>query len=516
MASKLTLLACLLLLAGRSFAQLQDPVIDNIVKEETDHSQLRELAHDLFDRIGPRLVGTPQMEKAAEWAIAKYTGWGIDAHMEKWGEWHGWERGISHLDMVYPRVKSLEGMQLAWNPGMGDKTVTADLIILADVQDSVAFQQWLPAVKGKFVLISMLQPTGRPDDNWQQFATTESFEKMKKQRAEEQEAWASRIKKTGYTNKTLPVALEKAGAAGVILNNWSAGFGVDKIFGAYTKRIPTVDIGLEDYGLLYRLTESGDRPRISIHTESKERGAVPAFNTIAEIKGGEKPDEYVILSAHFDSWDGGTGATDNGTGTLTMMEAMRILKMVYPHPKRTILVGHWGSEEEGLNGSRAFVEDHPEIVQHIQVVFNQDNGTGRVENLQGQGFLNSYDYLQRWLTKIPSYIRDSIKTTFPGTPGGGGSDYASFVAMGAPAFSLSSLNWSYGIYTWHTNRDTYDKIVFDDLQNNAILVAALAYMASEDPESTSREKSVLPVNAKTGVQIKWPEPVKAIRSGGLD
>ena len=137
MSPKLMLLACLCLLGGRSFGQLQYPVIDNIVKEETDHSQLRELAHDLLDRIGPRLVGTPQMEKAAEWAIAKYTDWGISARMEKWGEWRGWERGISHIDMVYPRVKTLEATQLAWNPGMGDKTVTADLVILPDVQDSL-------------------------------------------------------------------------------------------------------------------------------------------------------------------------------------------------------------------------------------------------------------------------------------------------------------------------------------------------------------------------------------------
>ena len=513
---RLNLLACLLSLAGQIWCQPHDPVIDNIVREETDHSQLQPLAHDLFDRIGPRLVGTPEMEKAAEWAVARYTAWGIAARTEKWGEWRGWERGISHIDMVYPRVRTLEGTQLAWSPGMGDKTVTADLVILPDLADSMAFQQWLPEVRGKFVLISMLQPTGRPDENWQEFATKESFEKMKKERSEQQKAWANRIKKTGYTNRSLPVALEKAGAAGIIVNYWSAGFGVDKIFGAYTKKIPTVDIALEDYGTLYRLTESGDKPRISIHTESRETGAVPAFNTIAEIRGGEKPDEYVILSAHFDSWDGGTGATDNGTGTLTMMEAMRILKKVYPHPKRTILVGHWGSEEEGLNGSRAFVEDHPEIVQHIQVVFNQDNGTGRIEKLSGQGFLNSYDYLQRWLAKVPPNIRDSIQTTFPGTPGGGGSDYASFVARGAPAFSLSSLNWSYGIYTWHTNRDTYDKIVFDDLRNNVILVAALAYMASEDPVTTSREKSKLPINPRTGEQIKWPEPVKAARKGGLD
>jgi len=491
-------------------------VVANIVKEETDHSQLEPLAHELLDKIGPRLVGTPQMEQASAWAIDKYTGWGISSRKENWGEWRGWERGISHIDLVAPRSKSLEGMQLAWSPGMGKKTITANLIILPDVKDSIAFQQWLPNVKDKFVLISMKQPTGRPDDNWQDFATKESFDKMKKDRTVQTEAWANRIKKTGYTNKTLPPVLEKAGAAGIVINNWSAGFGVDKIFGAYTKNIPTIDISLEDYGLLYRLTEAGDEPKISVHTESKERGVVPTFNTIAEIKGTEKPEEYVILSAHFDSWDGGTGATDNGTGTLTMMEAMRILKKIYPNPKRTILVGHWGSEEQGLNGSRAFVEDHPQVVENIQAVFNQDNGTGRVVNLSGQGFLHAYDYLSRWLTKAPSYIRDSVQTHFPGTPGSGGSDFASFVAAGAPAFSLSSLNWSYGTYTWHTNRDTYDKIVFDDLRNNAILVAVLAYMASEDTVKTSREKSVLPLNQKTGKPTEWPAPVKATRRGGSD
>src|SRR5690606_13654410 len=129
-------------------------------------------------------------------------------------------------------------------------------------------------------------------------------------------------------------------------------------------------LSLEDYGLLYRLTESGNTPKLTIRAESKFTGMVPTFNTIAEIKGTEKPDEYVILSAHFDSWDGGTGATDNGTGTLVMMEAMRILKKLYPNPKRTILVGHWGSEEQGLNGSAAFVADHPEIVNNVQAVFN--------------------------------------------------------------------------------------------------------------------------------------------------
>lgn len=493
----------------------KNPVVESFVKEATENSQLESIAQELMDFIGPRLVGTPQMKQAHDWAVAKYAGWGITARNEKWGEWRGWERGVTHIDMIAPRVKSLEGMQLAWSPGTGGKTVTGEVVIFPDLADSLAYAAWLPQVKGKFVMISMLQPTGRPDYNWEEFGKSSSVEKMKKERNDQTEAWNKRLSKSGFNLRTLPVVLENAGAVGVLQSNWSRGFGVNKIFGAYTKKVPQVDISLEDYGLLYRLIEKGHKPKVSLRADSKELGFQPTFNTIAEIKGTEKPEEYVMLSAHFDSWDGGTGATDNGTGTITMMEAARILKKLYPNPKRTILIGHWGSEEQGLNGSRAFVEDHPEIVQHIQVLLNQDNGTGRVVNLNGQGFLNSYDYLSRWLTQVPREIRDTIDTRFPGNPGGGGSDYASFVAVGVPAFSLSSLNWSYGTYTWHTNRDTYDKIVFDDVRSNVILTAILAYMASEDPETASREKSVLPINPRTGKPGNWPEQTKATRKGGL-
>lgn len=501
---------------GNSQPAPKDPVVEAIIKEATENSQLEKLAHELLDGIGPRLVGTPKMQKANDWAVAKYAGWGITARNEKWGEWRGWERGVSHIDMVAPWVKTLEGTQLAWCPSTNGKTITGEVIIVPDVTDSIAFQKWLPNVKGKFVMISMNQPTGRPDYNWEEFGTKESFEKMKKARTAQTDAWTDRIKKTGKTNTTLPVALEKAGAAGIVMSNWSRGFGVNKIFQARTKKIPTVDIALEDYGLMYRLTESGQTPKISVRTDSKENGMVPTFNTVAEIKGSEKANEYVMLSAHFDSWDGGTGATDNGTGTLVMMEAMRILKKVYPNPKRTILVGHWGSEEQGLNGSRAFVEDHPEIIENLQALFNQDNGTGRIRSISGQGYLHSYEFITRWLTKVPAEYKADLETTFPGNPGGGGSDFASFVAVGAPGFSLSSLNWSYGNYTWHTNRDTYDKIVFDDVRTNAIMTAILIWQACEDPNKTSREKSILPINNRTGEQGKWPEQRKATRKGGVE
>jgi hypothetical protein len=139
-----------------------------------------------------------------------------------------------------------------------------------------------------------------------------------------------------------------------------------------------------------------------------------------------------------------------------------------------------------------------------------------VVNIGGSGFVHSYEYIQRWLSVAPDSVRVRIQTTFPGTPGGGGSDHASFIALGAPAFGLGALNWSYFNYTWHTNRDTYDKIVWDDLKNNVILTAILAYMASEDPQTTPREKAQLPVNSKTGERMKWPSQTKSIRKGGVD
>jgi carboxypeptidase Q len=506
-------LGLMMLLAGK--VQAQNDVINAIIKEANENSKLEVLAHELMEGVGPRLVGSPQMQKAHDWAVQQYQSWGIPARNEKWGEWRGWERGITHIDMVAPWTKSLAGTQLAWSPSSPKGGVTGEVIVLPEFSDSLAFKKWLPSVKGKYVMISAPQLTGRPDYNWEKWGTKESIEKIKADQSNIDKEWNNRLQKTGLNRRDLPLALENAGAAGIITSYWSRAFGANKIFSASTKKVPTVDLSLEDYGMMFRLAESGKKPQIHLNAQSKETGAQPTFNTIAEIKGTEKPEEYVMLSAHFDSWDGGTGATDNGTGTILMMEVMRILKKVYPNPKRTILVGHWGSEEQGLNGSRGFVEDHPEMMNKIQVLFNQDNGTGRVANLSGQGFVHSYEYLGRWLSKVPREIRSEIDLDFPGNPGGGGSDYASFVAAGVPAFNLSSLSWDYGTQTWHTNMDTYDKIVFDDVKSNAILAAIMVYMACEEPEQVSREKRI-PLNFRTGEPTEWPTPRSPTRKGGMD
>ena len=506
-----------LLLFTSSFVFAQDKVIDNIIKEANENSQLEKLAHELLDVVGPRLVGTPQMKQANDWVVKKYADWGISAKNEQWGQWRGWERGVTHVDLVSPRLRTLEATQLAWSPSTNGKTINAEAIILPEsITDSVSFQKWLPAVKGKLVLIAHNQISGRPDKNWEEFATKDLFEKYKKEKAAALKSFNDNLAKTGLKAKDLALALENAGAAAVVINNWSQGFGVDKVFGANTKKIPTINLSVEDYGLVYRLAKHGSKPVLNVTSESKELGLVPTFNTLAELKSKQKPKEYVMLSAHLDSWDASAGATDNGSGTILMMETMRILKKFYPNPKRTILVGHWGSEEQGLNGSRAFVEDHPEIVKNLQALFNQDNGTGRVVNLGGQGFAQSEKFINRWLTKVPDTIKNQIKTSFPGIPGAGGSDFASFVAVGAPGFSLSSTSWDYGTYTWHTNRDSYDKMVFDEIRNNAILAAIMVYMACEDPEKFTTERAELQVNPRTGQKVTWPEQKKAIRKGGVD
>lgn len=486
------------------------PIVQKFVDEVNTNSQLESMAFELLDGIGPRLAGTPEMLQAHQWAVSKMNSWGIDASNEAYGTWKGWQRGITHIDMIAPRIKTLNAMQLAWSPST-KKPIEAEVVVLPNVSNKADFEAFLPSVKGKVVLISQYQKIGRSDEQIKDFATPELYEKLKAEKDSANQNFIAYFKKIGYDQNSLPEVLEKAGAAGIAISNWTGVMGANRIFSAKTKKIPMFDIELEDYGSLYRLAEQGIKPRIKFQIESKSLPKATTFNTVGMILGKEKPNEYVVLSAHLDSWDGAQGATDNGTGTLTMLETIRILKKIYPNNKRTIIIGLWGSEEQGLNGSRAFVADHPEIVKGIQAVFNQDNGTGRVVSLGGQGFADSYDFIGRYLSAVPKNIRDHIKTDFPGMPSGGGSDHSSFVAAGVPAFMLGSLNWGYFGYTWHTNKDTYDKIIFDEVKSNVILTATLAYMASEDPHFNSREKRIMPYN-NNGESTKWPVQKQPMRT----
>ena len=513
------------LLAHAATAQAQalateDPVIRRLWTEGMERSQAPALAQTLTDSIGPRLTGSPGMEAGQRWLVRTYAGWGIAARNEKYGTWRGWRRGTTHVDLVAPRVRSLDATMLAWSPGTKG-AVEGGVVLVPDVADRAAFERWLPQAKGKFVMTSFPEPTCRPDSNFKQWALAESFDRMREQRTAARTKWAARLDSTvtGASARDLPKMLEAAGARGVITSLWSQGWGVEKIFQSRTQRVPTLGLSCEDYGLVARLAERGQGPVLRVQAESQDLGEVPVFNTIAEIRGSEKPDEYIVLSAHFDSWDGSSGATDNATGTVTMLEAMRLLKAVYPNPRRSIVVGHWSGEEQGLNGSRSFAADHPEIVKGMHVLFNQDNGTGRIASVSMQGFTGAGARFASYFSRLPAELTRDIALGIPGSPGGGGSDYASFVCHGAPAFSLGSLSWDYGTYTWHTNRDTYDKISLDDLKMNATLTAMLVYLAAEDPQPMPRDRRELfPAGGSGGgrgpAPRAWPQCTEPARSSG--
>lgn len=489
----------------------EDPVLRQIWEQAMNNSQLEPLAQTLLDSLGPRLVGSPQAERAQEWAVETLGRWGIQAEREEYGTWLGWDRGVSHIDLVAPRVRSLEGRILAFSPGTGGRAVEGPAVSVPAMSGPADLESFLSGVRGKYVLISFPQSTCRTDAQWEEFAAPGSFERMDQARRAAQEAWDNSMRAAGVTARDLALRLEEAGAAGVVTSLWSGAYGTTRVFNAYTRRIPTFELGCEDYGLVYRLAVNGQAPVLRLTAEAEYLGEVPVHNVIATIPGSELPNEYVMLSAHFDSWEGGSGATDNGTGSVLMMEAMRILKRVYPNPKRTIILGLWNGEEQGLNGSHAYVEDHPDVVDGLQALFNQDNGTGRIVRLSASGFVDAGESLSRWLSKVPAEVTGEIDFSVPGMPSGGGTDHAAFVCAGAPGFNLGALNWGYFDHTWHTHRDTFDKLVFDDMKSNAVLVASLVYLASEDPVRTGRtERTVFPVG-RDGRAGSWPTCAPATR-----
>jgi carboxypeptidase Q len=515
MIKKYILLSCLATTTVCSHAQIDTGIIRKIENEVAGNSQMELLAQQLTDDIGPRLIGSPQLLKANDWLVNTYKNWGISARNEKYGTWPGWERGTTNIVMTSPRMDQLDGMQLAWSPATPKaKPVEADVVMLPMLKDSLALLEWLPKVKGKIVLISAPQISGRPEASWKEYALEADYKKFLERKEKAANDWSDGLKIMGTSYNKIQTQLEDAGAVALVSSYWTGGWSANRIFGTKTRKIPHVDMRMEDYQMLLRFIHRGIVPRLQVTATSKHLGPMPAQNTIAEIKSNINPEQYVMLSAHFDSWDGGTGATDNGTGTVLMMEAMRILKKYYPNPKRSILVGHWGSEEQGLNGSKAFAADHKDLLPKISVLFNQDNGTGRISKLSGLGFLDAYDYFGRWFEYLPEENRKAIETTFPGNPGGrGGSDYAAFIPYDVPAFFLLSNNWDYGTYTWHTTLDTYDKIVWEDMKRNAVTMAILVYMACEEPELFSRRRAELPLNKEKGERMKWPEPKEPNRTG---
>jgi hypothetical protein len=498
--------------AAAQTVPVDDPVLRAIWAAGMERSQVGALGQVLMDSLGPRLPGTPESEAALEWAEETYERWNIDAQRERYGTWLGWRRGVTHVDLLEPRVRTLDGMLLAWSPGTAEPVIAP---VIAFPPLPATREEFSALVRGRIVLTSPPQPSCRPTESWEEWGRPETVARMSAERDSAQARFARRLAPLGGAPVSLGALAQDAGAVGIVTSDWPDGWGVVRTHTQTSPgaTAPRIGLSCEDYNLLWRLAENDQGPVVRIRADAELLGEVPVANLIGRIEGRELSNEYVMLSAHFDSWDGASGATDNGAGTVTMMEAMRILKEAYPRPRRTILVGHWNGEEQGLNGSRAYAADHPEVVAGLQVLLNQDIGTGRVTDIGTQGLAEASPVLQRWLARIPRELAAEVTVDSPGRPSAS-SDHAAFICGAAPAFFLGQASWEYGEQTWHTTLDTYDKLVVDELKNNATLIAMLAYLASEDPERIPRTQAVLPVDQGSGQPAPWPTCRDGARSSG--
>jgi hypothetical protein len=209
---------------------------------------------------------------------------------------------------------------------------------------------------------------------------------------------------------------------------------------------------------------------LRVYAEADTRAAVPVFNVLAELRGSEIPEEYVIFDPHLDSWDAGTGALDNGTGTIMVLEAMRILKAAGVRLKRTILALHWTGEEQGLP---SYIHLRETLTTRNYMQFHQDHGTGRIATVHASGRTLG-DYAKSWIAALPVELAPALTVT--STP-----------ERGAGTLDLGNVDWDYR-RTYHNKLDTFDKIVFDDLKRNATVVAMLAYLAANDARPSARDE----------------------------
>jgi hypothetical protein len=474
-----------------------DTLIKKIYDEGMHRSQAWRFGQVLMDSIGPRLTGSPGARSANEWIVNTYAAMGISAKNEPWGTWRDWTRGLSRAELITPRLKNLEGIVIPYSPGLPASGVTAEAVMLppaAATKDSAGFVAWAKSMKGKIVLTSFPQTSCRPDSAWIFWSGDRgSYTAMRAQRDSASREFTSRTAPLGRNARTiLPQILEQAGAVALIGSSWSGGWGTNKMQSiSRTSTIPQFDLSCEDYGLVARLAANDMHPTVRLFADMKtEPQEKPVFNTIATVRGSQKPDEYVMLSSHLDSWDAGTGATDNGTGTVVMLEAMRILRAVYPNPKRTIIAGHWTGEEQGDIGSSDWAADHPDVLKGLQALFNQDNGTGNIEQVVTNGFVDAAPFIAKWMSRMPADITNGIRIDLPGIQHDESTDSDAFTCRDTPGFQLNSADWDYTTYTWHTYRDTFDKISWVDVKRNAIYVAMMAYLASEEPSMVPRTRRI--------------------------
>jgi carboxypeptidase Q len=513
-ALSLTLALVVSLLSVSAVAQNGNAdLVSRIRKEAMERSQIMRTMHMFTDLYGPRLTGSPNHKAAADWAVKQMTAWGLEnAHLEPWDFKHpGWsnERLTAHL--ISPVKDPLVCEVLAWTPGTkGAVTAKAHHLLLPErpSQEQLAsfFASQKGNVRGKIVLIGKAATLGV---NLNPPAKRQTDEQAAQRYGLNARPFAFPTPSptpTPAPNAPRPVAprqideqldafLKENGAA-VRVNDAGREFRQIRAFNNRTfdvdKAVPTVVMSNEDFGRITRILNDGTEvvAEFNIVNRVYPEGAT-SYNAIGEIRGSDKADEVIMLGGHLDSWHAATGATDNAIGCAIMMEAARILKALNVKPRRTIRVALWSGEEQGLLGSQAYVkqhfgsfEDKKPGYEKFGGYFNIDSGTGRVRGASVFGPPEAAAILREILEPFKD---DGVMGAVPSRSRRlGGSDNTSFNQAGLPGIGMGQDPIEYNSHTWHTNLDTYERILEDDVKKNAMIVAWSVYQLATRDELLPR------------------------------
>jgi hypothetical protein len=539
----ITLILTLLCLPIFAQSQSEKDLLDRIRKEAMTNSQIMKTMHIFTDVYGPRLTGTPNHKRAADWAVKQMTAWGLsNAHLHAWDFKHpGWLNQRLSAHIVAPVKDSLVAEALAWTPGTrGVVRANVYQMILPErpskEQLTTFLQTQKAKVRNRIVLIG--KPAAVPVN------LNPPAKRLTDEQADQRYGPNARPFQFGgpspsptptpapatpprLTPRQIDEQVDsflKANGALVRVNDAGREHGQIRAFNNRTfdvnKAVPTVVMRNEDFGRITRLLADGGPVTLEFNIVNRlyPEGKI-SYNTIAEIPGTDKADEVIMLGGHLDSWHAATGATDNAIGCAIMMEAARILKTIGVKPRRTIRVALWSGEEQGLLGSLAYVKDHFGAFEDPKPgyekfggYFNIDSGTGRIRGASVFGPPEARDILREILKPFKDDgVVGAIATRSRNT---GGSDHTSFNQAGLPGIGMGIDPIEYNSHTWHTNLDTYERIIEDDVKKNAATIAWAAYqLAMRDDLLPRFKREEMPRPPARSADDATPAPTPTPRPG---
>ena len=512
-ASKLLAAAALLSTPLPILAEEPDETAQ-IIDEGLSRSQVQQTAHELLDGIGPRLTNSTNMRKAEAWAVKKMRELGLKSVRKEGFEFgRGWDYISSDVRMVGPRPLKLTAIPIAWTPPT-DGTIEAEIFV-APIREKAHFDAYRGKLAGKIVLVSLPGTGDEPDRA--PFRRLDSSEIAARDNVRlptyDPNANDRRRERVTFALE-LDEFLRSEGAIAWVRMSYRDGkliHGSGYTFeSGNTPALPGIEIAAEDYRRLARLAKVGPAPRLSINSQVRfVDGDTKAYNIIGEIPGSDPDAGYVMAGAHFDSWFAADGAVDNGAGSVTVLEAARILKSIGAKPKRSIRFVLWGGEEQGLHGSMAYVRQH--LVERegeegmsptelavewrnlypvtakpgysdMKAYFNMDNGSGKLRGIHAESNVGAESLLKSWLSPFADLGAGSVVagTTF-------GTDHVPFQAVGLPGFQFVQDPLDYSARLHHTNIDTFDHLRPDDLRQAATVMAGVLLAAANDEDELPRE-----------------------------